>query len=285
MAEVELQAPVELSCSILHVSRAAYYRWLHGTPSKRTAENTDIADKTVRLHSEHPDMGYRRLRDELHRKYKMDISDKRMRRICRKLQIKSTIKYNRKGCTQSEKDPQITAENVLDRKFHADNPNEKWVTDVTEFRWYEGREIHKVYLSAILDLCDRRIVSHVLRDSNDNKLVFDTFDIAVAENPDARPIFHSDRGFQYTSRVFHQKLVDQGMTQSMSRVAHCIDNGPMEGLWGIMKREWYYGNTFHSREELIQMIENYIFYYNHERVQRNLGILTPMEMYTLKMAA
>ena len=128
-------------------------------------------------------------------------------------------------------------------------------------------------------------MSYVLRDSNDNKLVFDTFDIAVAENPDARPIFHSDRGFQYTNRVFHQKLINQGMTQSMSRIAHCIDNGPMEGFWGIMKREWYYGNTFHSREELIRMIENYIFYYNNERIQRNLGIMTPMEVYTLKMAA
>ena len=274
-----------MSCMILHVSRAAYYRWLWGKPSKRITENTEIAEKTIWLHSEHPDMGYRRLRDQLQRKHGICISDKRMRRICRKLQIKSTIKYNRKGCTKSEKDPQFTAENVLDRKFHADNPNEKWVTDVTEFRWYEGTEIHKVYLSAILDLCDRRIVSYVLRDSNDNKLVFDTFDIAVAENPDAKPIFHSDRGFQYTNRVFHQKLINQGMTQSMSRIAHCIDNGPMEGFWGIMKREWYYGNTFHSREELIRMIENYIFYYNNERIQRNLGIMTPMEVYTLKMAA
>lgn len=280
-----MRVPVELSCSILQVSRAAYYRWLQGRPSRRTAENTDIADKTVQLHSDHPDMGYRRLRDQLQWKYKIDISDKRMRRICRKLQIKSTIKYNRKGCTKSEKDPQFTAENVLDRRFHAEKPNEKWVTDVTEFRWYEGSETHKVYLSAILDLCDRRIVSYVLRDSNDNKLVFDTFDIAVAENPDAKPIFHSDRGFQYTNRVFHQKLVDQGMIQSMSRVAHCLDNGPMEGFWGIMKREWYYGNTFRSRESLVRMIENYIFYYNHERVQRNLGILTPMEMHIRKTAA
>ena len=245
----------------------------------------DIADKAAVIHEKHPDMGYRRIRDKLKHDHGINISDKRMLRICRKTNIRSTIKYSRKGCTQSDKDPQVTAENVLDRKFHADNPNEKWLTDVTEFRWYKGPEIHKVYLSAILDLCDRRIVSYVLRDSNDNKLVFDTFDIAVAENPDAKPIFHSDRGFQYTNRVFHQKLINQGMTQSMSRVAHCIDNGPMEGFWGIMKREWYYGNTFHSREELIRMIENYIFYYNNERIQRNLGIMTPMEVYTLKMAA
>ena len=112
----------------------------------------DIADKAAVIHEKHPDMGYRRIRDKLKHDHDIDVSDKRMLRICRKTNIRSTIKYSRKGCTQSDKDPQVTAENVLDRKFHADNPNEKWLTDVTEFRWYKGPEIHKVYLSAILDL-------------------------------------------------------------------------------------------------------------------------------------
>ena len=75
------------------------------------------------------------------------------------------------------------------------------------------------------------------------------------------------------------------MQQSMSRVAKCIDNGPMEGFWGILKRERYYGNRFTSKKELVDMIENYIAYYNNDRVQRNLGILTPMEKYNLYMAA
>lgn len=75
------------------------------------------------------------------------------------------------------------------------------------------------------------------------------------------------------------------MTQSMSRVAHCIDNGPMEGFWGILKRERYYGRRFTSREELVEMIEAYILYYNTQRVQRSLGILTPMEKHTMLLAA
>ena len=104
--------------------------------------------------------------------------------------------------------------------------------------------VHKLYLSAILDLCDRRIVSYVLSERNDNPLVYKTFDKAVKANPDAHPLFHSDRGFQYTSRAFHHKLQQAGMAQSMSRVAHCIDNGPMEGFWGILKRERYYGRGF-----------------------------------------
>ncbi|WP_370736988.1 transposase [Desulfitobacterium hafniense] len=97
-----------------------------------------------------------------------------------------------------------------------------------------------------MDLYDRRIVSYSIRDSNNNALVFDTFDAAIEANPDAHPIFHSDRGFQYTNRVFHAKIEAAGMIHSMSRVAKCIDNGPMEGFWGIIKRERYYGKRFTS---------------------------------------
>ena len=229
-------------------------------------------------------MGYRRLRDQLEHDHGIVISDKRMLRICRKQQMFSTVKYRNHGCTKSAKDPKYTAENVLNRKFHADVPNEKWLTDVTEFKWYEGIEAHKVYLSAILDLCDRGIVSYILRDYNDNKLVFDTFDLAVERNPDAKPIL-ARGGAQYTNNIFHQKLVDRGMVQSMSRVAQCIDNGPMEGFWGILKRECYYDKRFTSRETLVQTIESYIDYYNNQRIQRNLGILTPMELRAKKLAA
>ncbi len=213
------------------------------------------------------------------RLYDIRISDKRALRICRNRDIKSTIKYARQGCTRNAANPQYLAENVLNREFHANKPNEKWLTDVTEFKWYENGEKRKVYLSAILDLYDRRIVSYAIRNSNDNSLVYDTFDAAVAANPDAHPLFHSDRGYQYTNRTFHTKLKTAGMTQSMSRVAHCIDNGPMEGFWGILKRERYYGRKFTDRESLVQMLEDYISYYNTKRLQRNLGILTPMEKH------
>lgn len=204
-----------------------------------------------------------------------------MLRICRKLDIKSTIKYSNNSCTRQAKNPQYIAENILNRKFTATAPNEKWLTDVTEFHYYIGSEKHKVYLSAILDLYDRRIVSYSISDSNNNALVFDTFDVAIKANPNAHPIFHSDRGFQYTCRTFHSKLITAGMTQSMSRVAKCIDNGPMEGFWGIIKRERYYGKRFTNREFIVKMIENYIEYYNNKRLQRNLGVLTPMEKHKM----
>ena len=176
------------------------------------------------------------------------------------------------------------AENVLNREFHADAPNQKWLTDVTEFKYYICPEKHKVYLSAVLDLYDRRIVAYGIGDSNNNPLVFDTFDQAITNNPGAHPLCHSDRGFQYTNRAFHNKLEAAGMTQSMSRVAKCIDNGPMEGFWGILKRERYYGKKFTDRESLVNMIETYIEYYNNKRLQRKLGVLTPMEKHEAYLA-
>lgn len=275
----------EKCCDILHVSRSSYYRWLNGKVGKRTQENERIAEIVEQIHAESPDKGYRRIRDELERYHDTKVNDKRVLRICRSRDIRSTIKYANNGCTRNAPNPQYVAENILDRNFHADKPNEKWLTDVTEFKWYEGVQVHKVYLSAILDLYDRRIPAFVIRDSNDNALVFDTFDAAVAANPDAHPLFHSDRGCQYTNRTFHAKLEAAGMTQSMSRVAHCIDNGPMEGLWGVLKRERYYGKRFTDRESLVQMIEEYIDYYNSKRLQRNLGILTPMEKHDLYFKA
>ena len=276
---------MEEACGMLHVSRSAYYKWLSERKSTRTTENEAIAEKIEQIHMESPDKGYRRINDDLRHDHNIHVNDKRVLRICRKKDIKSTIKYSNHGCTRQAKNPQCIAENVLNRDFHAKAPNEKWLTDVTEFKWYEGTETHKVYLSAIIDLYDRRIVSFVIGDRNDNPLVFKTFDKAIKANPEAHPIFHSDRGFQYTNRAFHHKLEKAGMTQSMSRVAKCIDNGPMEGFWGILKRERYYGRRFTSKQELVQMIINYISYYNNRRVQRKLGVLTPFEKHNLFLAA
>lgn len=117
----------------------------------------------------------------------------------------------------------------------------------------------------------------------DNPLVFDTFDKAVATNPGATPLLHSDRGYQYTSKAFRRRILAAGMTQSMSRVARCIDNGPMEGFWGLMKREMYYGKKYKTKEELMLAIEKYIDYYTNKRVQRNLEVLTPLEFHEQKL--
>lgn len=279
----EQKYPVWKLCKFLHITRSAYYRWLKQPKSERELENERIAGEIVKIHEAHPSMGYRRIRDELDRNRGIYVNDKRVLRINRAINIQSKIKFRRRGCTISSKSPEHIAKNYLNRQFHADAPNMKWLTDVTEFKYILNEngiyETRKVYLSAILDLYDRRIVSYVLSNHNDSKLAFDTFDAAVAAAPNARPLFHSDRGSPYTSRVFHLKLKKCGMKQSMSRVARCLDNGPMEGFWGIIKREMYYGYKFHGRDQLVNSISDYIHYYNHHRIQRRLSVMTPMEFH------
>ncbi|BCK00720.1 transposase [Anaerocolumna chitinilytica] len=267
-------------CQLGKISRSAYYKWLNHEDNPNDKLNKELAERIEAIHDKHPDMGYRRIRDSLEHDDNINVNDKRVLRICRKKKIRSNLKYRNNGCTKSAADPAYTAENILNREFNAGSSNEKWVTDVTEFKYGTSIDhIRKLYLSVILDLCDRRPVAYIINDHNDNKLVFDTFDDALVANPGAHPLLHSDRGYQYTSKVFHQKLVDAGMTQSMSRVAHCIDNGPMEGFWGILKREMYYGKKFHTREALVNAITEYMDYYTNKRPQRKLGVLTPMEYH------
>ncbi len=215
--------------------------------------------------------GYRRITDELNNQCNTQYNYKRVYRLTRIVGLKAVIRRKRPQYQRST--PEITAENILNRKFTADKLNEKWLTDITEFK-YGANE--KLYLSAILDLKDKGIVSFAIGKRNDNRLVFDTFDLAVAKYTDAHPLFHSDRGFQYTSRQFKSRLDNAGMTQSMSRVGRCIDNGPMEGFWGILKCEMYYLNKFEDYDSLATSIEHYIQFYNFERRQKKLDHLAPM---------
>ena len=213
----------------------------------------------------------------INRTHQTQFNKKRIRRLMRALNLRSVCR--KKRCSYTPSTPEVTAENILNREFHADKANEKWLTDVTEFKWYDGPAVHKIYLSAILDLYDRRIVAYKIGTSNNNKLVFDTFDEAIEKNPNAHPLVHSDRGFQYTSKHFRAKLDAAKMVQSMSRVGRCIDNGPMEGFWGILKSEMYYLRKFTDEQELISAIEKYIHFYNTKRYQKRLRYMTPMEFH------
>ncbi len=269
----------------MKISRSTYYRWLKHPKSHHELENERIAEEIQQIHQDHPDMGYRRIRDELDVNHDIDVNDKRILRICRIKGIQSTIKWKPKSCTRADRNPDHIAKNYLNRDFQAEAPNEKWLTDVSEFKYYIGIEVHKVYLSAILDLYDRRIVAFQISDHNDNPLVLGTFDEAVKREPNAHPLFHSDRGFQYTSAQFHKRLKNHHMKQSMSRVAHCIDNGPMEGFWGILKREMYYRHRFTDKDMLIEAISNYIDYYNNRRLQRKLAVMTPMAYHNTYILA
>lgn len=217
--------------------------------------------------------GYRRITLNLNRQNGTNYNPKRIYRLMHCVDIKAVIRRKKKRYAPCK--PHITAENILNRDFRAQQANEKWLTDVTELKYGHGQ---KAYLSAILDLGDNSIVSHVFGPRNNNELVFKTLELAIQANPEAKPLFHSDRGFQYTNSTFFTKLNQAGCTQSMSRVSRCIDNGPMEGFWGTLKSEMYYLQKFNGYQELQQAVDQYIHFYNHDRYQAKLNGLAPLEL-------
>lgn len=254
------------------MNRSSYYKWLHRNKSTREYENGDLLHKLGYLYAEFNGIyGYRRLTDELNARYATNYNYKRIYRLTQLVGLKAVIRRKRPQYRRST--PEITAENILNRDFSAEKLNEKWLTDVTEFKYGDNA---KLYLSAILDLKDKGIISFAMGRHNNNQLVFDTFDLAVSKYPDATPMFHSDRGYQYTSKVFKSKLDKAGMVQSMSRVGRCIDNGPMEGFWGILKCEMYYRGNFKDYDNLVAAIDSYIHFYNYERRQKKLNKMSPM---------
>lgn len=146
-------------CEFAGIARSAYYKWLGHVNSDNDNFNERIADTITKIHDEHPDMGYRRIRDTLAHDYKIAVNDKRVLRICRKKKIQSYIKHWYNCCTKPASDPAYVAENILNREFKSDMINQKWVTDVSEFKYGVGEDDKKgkLYLSVILDLCDRRL--------------------------------------------------------------------------------------------------------------------------------
>ena len=267
-------------CDILELNRSSYYKWTHREKSQSELENEKLIHEIGMIYAKsNSTYGYRRIADEYNKdeKHTQKYNYKRFYRLTQLVGLKSVIRRKRPAYQRST--PEVTAENILNREFTAEKRNEKWLTDVTEMKY--NHNLEKLYLSAILDLKGRDIVSFAIGHSNNNQLVFDTFDLAVQRYPAAHPLFHSDRGFQYTSMSFKRKLDLAEMTQSMSRAGRCIDNGPMEGFWGILKCEMYYLDQFEDYDSLAKAIEDFIHYYNYERRQHKLQKLALMSYRNL----
>lgn len=162
------------------------------------------------------------------------------------------------------------------RNFSTTTVNEKWTTDVSEFHIAAG----KLYLSPILDMYNHEIISYNLSTNPNFAQTMDMLDKAIKQYPNLKGlIFHSDQGWQYQMQAYHKKLKDKGIIQSMSRKGNCLDNCVMENFFGKLKNEMFYGHEFEFKtiEQLKGAIEEYINYYNTERIQTRLKGLTPCQ--------
>jgi len=217
--------------------------------------------------------GFRRMTMNINRELDKKYSCKRIYRLMKEeLKISSKIRRKKRKCIKSS--AEYKAENILNREFTAQKPLEKVLTDITEFKYGEGK---KVYMCATLDLYDRSILSYSISTRATLELVLETLRNSYQKKSNEKRILHSDRGSQFTSYEYKRELEKLEITHSMSRVGKCIDNGPMEGFWWSLKVEKYYLKKYEKVEELEKDIASYIKFYNEERLQKNLGERSPLE--------
>jgi len=218
--------------------------------------------------------GYRRVHLELGNQQRY-LDPKTVQKLMGQLGLKSTVRPKR---YQSYKGPVgKAAPNLLERKFVAKAPNQKWVTDVTQFN-IKGE---KVYLSPILDLYNQEIISYEIADRPQIAMVSTMLTKAFKRLTGAeKPMLHSDQGWQYQMGIYQQALYKQGITQSMSRKGNCLDNAVMENWFGMMKTEFFYQQKFETIESFKAQLKEYIDYYNHDRIKQKLKGLSPVNYRT-----
>jgi putative transposase len=253
---------------LLGLARSTFYFQLKTLQSSdKYAEVRSKIQAVFALHKGR--YGYRRTAAAL-KQEGVTICANTVQRLMGELGLKSLVRPKKYKSFKGEIGE--AAPNVLARGFKAKAPNEKWVTDVTEFK-VAGE---KVFLSPVMDLCTGEIVAHEFETRPSLSLVINMLKKALGKlRPDEKPILHSDQGWQYRMNRYRGLLHEKGVVQSMSRKGNCHDNAPMESFFAVLKSEYFYLNKFTSVEQLKAGLAEYIRYYNHERIKPRLNGLSP----------
>lgn len=268
MTELRHKHKLDVLLDVAELPRATYYYHLKGlvAPDKYA----DIKEQIQEIFTKNRKrVGYRRVTLELHNKG-ITINHKTVQRLMWQLGLFCRVRMKRYNSYRGEVGK--IAPNLLDRNFKADRPNQKWVTDVTEFSLFG----QKLYLSPILDLYSRDIVSYSITKRPSFRLVTDMIEQAFQKIPDgSNLILHSDQGWQYQMKPYQRMLKTKGIRQSMSRKGNCLDNAVMENFFGILKSELLYLQEFESVEHFLQELIDYLDYYNNRRIKAKLQGLSP----------
>ena len=258
------------------MARSTFYYYLKRMKKPdKYAEEKEVIRQI--FHENKGRYGYRRITAEMHNRG-YEINHKTVQKIMKQWGLKCQIRRVRYKSYKGEVGK--IASNVLKRDFRAEKPNQKWVTDVTEFSVGE----QKVYLSPILDLYNGEIVSYDISIHPSFRQTMNMLDRAFEKIPDnTNLILHSDQGWQYQMKKYQHRLKEKGIIQSMSRKGNCLDNSVMENFFGLLKTEMFYGQKFKDADHLISEIQNYIEYYNNDRIKLKLNGLSPVKYRTKSM--
>lgn len=261
--------PIVEMCHFYDVSRSGYYDW--AKREKNESADKELIDLISECHKQHKRRyGYRRIVKWLKREKGVIVNHKKVLRVMSRNNMLSVIR-RKKPFTYKPKG-NLRYENVMNRAFHADRPNEKWVTDISYIIVPEGT----LYLSAIRDLCGNFIVAHKTARRQDYSLIKNTIEAAVTvEKPPKDLILHSDGGSQYRSWDYHFQVSENGIKPSMSKPATPGDNAMAENFFSTFKTECIYLEKPKTLAEAEKLTDEFVYYYNYERIQGN-G-LTPFE--------
>lgn len=258
-------------CEYFGVSRSGYYAWRKRKARPNWDETLAELIRQCQQKTNYT-YGYRRVKLWLLYQTGLIINGKAVLRIMRKYNLLAQIRRPRP--LYQRLNHFRTYENRLNRQFHADRPNQKWVTDISYIRTKQGI----LYLSMIKDLYDNFIVSYDMGTAQDNALIYRTIEKAKKEVADGL-ILHSDQGFQYTSQAYFQLTKGYGILPSMSRAGTPIDNAPAENFFSILKTECINRYKILTYQQAKQLIDDYIYFYNYERYQIK-DKLTPYQKRT-----
>lgn len=255
------------------LARSTFY-WQQASGRKPDKYADDKRRILTLFHKHKGRYGYRRITLAVRREGSQ-LNHKTVQRLMQQLALTSCIR--RKKYTSYKGQYGKAAGNVLNRQFSADNPNQKWVTDVTEFKI--GGE--KLYLSPILDLYNGEIVAYQMETHPRMSLIDDMLTKALMVLSEGEyPLLHSDQGWQYQMVRYQKRLESAGLKQSMSRKGNCYDNAVIESFFGTLKTECLRLEEYKNISELREGIAKYIEYYNHERIKQKLKGLSPVEYRT-----
>jgi len=265
--------PVRRLCAVLGVSESGYYAWLKHEPSLRERENASLRESICALWRQFRGIyGAPRIHAEL-RDQGVKVGRHRVARLMRQAGIRGKTPCKRRPRTTQSDPTHPVAPNLLDRQFTAHRPDTVWLTDITYIDTDEGY----LYLAGVMDLYSRQIVGLAMADHLRTELVETALDMAVTHRcPPPDLLHHSDRGSQYTSHDYRQRVLDCGMILSMSRTGECLDNAPMESFWATLKRECAdvpFANHAQARSEIFSYIMGF---YNRQRRHSALGYVSPM---------
>jgi putative transposase len=268
--------PIVLLCRVLKVARSSYYAWCEGEAARRARQTADdaLAHKIIVLHvASRKTYGVPRIHAEL-RRLGWRVNRKRVARVMRERDIRGVTRRRRRSLTRPDLKAK-PAPDLIGRDFHAGRPGTKLVGDITYLPTAEGR----LYLACWLDLATREVVGYAMADHHRAELVVDALDMAHGRGGlEPGCVIHSDRGSEYTSTRFRERIRELEFQQSCGRTGSCFDNAAAESFWALLKEEigthtWPDRAT--ARAEVFSFIET--FYNRRLRKHKTFGYLTPAE--------